>query len=644
MKLNFYLLLSLLGAAVLVSCAPDKNTFELESPEGELTVAFRIKESIPQYTVTRAADTVIRWSNLGYITEKLNFHKNVTIEKITKPSWIVESYSLVHGKQLDHSYKALEQVVHLKNEDGIGFQIIFRVSDDGVAYRYSVGATSEVGQIIEEKSFYNFPNGTKSWLQPMAKAKTGWSRTNPSYEENYEYEIAPDTPSVLGSGWCYPALFQTGDTWTLISETGLRESYCGTRLEGIPGTGGLQITFPQEAEVMSGGGLLPKFEEAGYSPWRIMAIGSQNTVVESTLGTDLADPAIDMNTEFIKPGKASWSWVMLKDDSIIYPVQKRFIQYASDMNWQYCLIDVNWDQNIGFDGIKQLVEFGNSVNVGLILWYNSSGDWNDTPYTPKSKLITKEQRQKEFAMLKEMGISGLKIDFFGGDGQSVIQYYHDILKDAAENELMINFHGATLPRGWHRTYPNLMTMESIKGEEFVTFDQRNTDAQPQHCAVIPFTRNVYDPMDYTPMVFGEIFNIERKTTNGFEIALPVLFYSGIQHMAESDRGMANVPEYVKEYLRKLPDTWEETRLVEGYPGKHAVLARRSGNSWYVSGINGEDQSKEVVLDLSFLGEAKGNLITEGTGNRDFSQREVTLGSDGTLPLTLQPNGGFAIVF
>ena len=313
------------------------------------------------------------------------------------------------------------------------------------------------------------------------------------------------------------------------------------------------------------------------------------------------------------------------------------------MNWQYCLVDVNWDLNIGYDKMKNLARYAASKNVGLIVWYNSAGSWNTVKYTPKDKLLTRESRMKEFVRIKQMGIKGLKIDFFGGDGQSVIKYYIDILKDAAQVGLLINFHGATLPRGWQRTFPHLMTMESVKGFEFVTFGQENADAQANHSAMLPFTRNVFDPMDFTPMNLYKIetSDVKRKTTSAFELATSVLFLSGIQHMAESPSGMNHVPEFVQKFLRELPDRWDDVRFIDGYPGKFVLLARKAGSKWYIACINGEDKEKTIALDLPSFEKQKGLLISDGAQPLSFVSENIS--ANQKRDLTVKGNGGFVII-
>jgi hypothetical protein len=480
--------------------------------------------------------------------------------------------------------------------------------------------------------------------QPVSKAKTGFAETYPSYEENYLQEVPVSLDSPIGYGWVYPALFRTDDVWMLITEASLNENYCGSHLTNSGNA--YQLEFPQPEEIFPDGALNPNGSLPMSTPWRIITIGDLATVTQSTQGTDLAQPAIDVDFSFVRPGLASWSWVILKDESVNYDTQKEFIDFAAEMKWPYCLVDGLWDQQIGREKIAELSEYAQNKGVELLLWYNSAGSWNSAYQTPKDKMLTHESRVEEFKWMNEIGVKGIKVDFFGGDGQSMIAYYHDLLRDAAEYGIMLNFHGATLPRGWARTYPNLMTVEAIKGYEFITFGQETADNAPTHMAMTPFTRNVFDPMDFTPINLGGVPNIERRTTNGFELALSVVFTSGIQHVAETPEGISTVPDYVKNFLTGFPGgDWEETRFIDGYPGELAVIARRHGDQWYVGGINGENIEKELELDFSFIpGSQQANLITDGEeGILSFSQEDIELNEGETFNIELKPNGGFVMV-
>jgi alpha-glucosidase len=638
-KIGRYLVV--LGVCMLAGCskpAPDL----LVSPDKQLHVkVFVTEQNTLAYSVDRAAQPVILPSALGLQLTAADFIQGVTIESQSSIAPVTDDYMIRVGKKSKIAYRANEQTFVIKNSQQQKLNLTFRVSNDGVAFRYAV--TDPViakKQFVKEITSFHFASTAKAWLQPMSVAQTGWSNTNPSYEEHYQMDIPVGTPSTLGAGWAFPGLFNTNNNWVLVSEAGMDGSWHASRLAHESVNGEYTLAPPQTPEVFTNGALLASGTGKLVSPWRILAIGDLPTIMQSTLGTDVAFPAITLNSDFVKPGHASWSWAILKDDFTTFDVQQKFIDYAADMHWDYTLIDADWDKKIGYEKLKVLVDYAAQKDIGILVWFNSSGDWNTTPYGPKSELLTHEQRAAVFARLRDIGVKGLKIDFFSGDGQSMIAYYVDILTDAAEYGLLVNFHGATLPRGWQRTYPNLMTMESIKGFEFTTFSQADQDPVAQHIAMALFARNVFDPMDFTPMVFGDIPNITRVTENSFELAESVLMISGIQHFAEIPEGMATVPDYVKDFLRELPREWDDVKFIDGYPGKYLVLARKAGDTWYVAGINAEAETKILTLDLSFVGHKNGVLIGSGETGRSFVQQDI----NGKTPQTisLRPNAGFVM--
>jgi Glycoside hydrolase 97/Glycosyl-hydrolase 97 N-terminal/Glycosyl-hydrolase 97 C-terminal, oligomerisation len=630
-------------ALLLASCSSgSKTNSSLSSPDNSITVDFGVNSKQQAwYLIKHNSQVVVDTSALGLVRKDADFSMALKVAEISDSEKAEDTYTMLTGKKKDIIYTANQKTLHLENEGGQKMDIVFNVSDDGVAFKYKFPETSgDVKYITDEKTAYNFKPSAKAWLQPMSKAKTGFAKTNPSYEEHYQMDVPVNTASPIGEGWIYPALFKEGDTWVSISETGLGSNYCATHLKYNDAGKALKVVFPQQGEVFAKDAALnPESKLPWETPWRILAIGNLQTVVQSTLGTDLAEKAVTTDVAFVQPGAASWSWAILKDDATNFETTKQFIDYAQQMQWPYCLIDADWDKRIGTDKIKELVAYGKERNVKLILWYNSAGNWNEVTLTPKDKFLTEESREKEFKWLHDTGIAGVKIDFFGGDGQSMITYYHDILKSALKHKILVNFHGATLPRGWQRTYPNLVTAEAIKGFEFITFDQQTADAAPQHCAMLPFTRNLYDPMDFTPMSLDAIPNINRRTTAGFELALPTLFVSGVQHLAEIPEGMAKQPEYVVNYLKAIPTAWDETRLLAGFPGKDVVMARRKGTTWYITGINGENKAKNLEIDLSFI-KTNGYLITDGATQK-WETKPV---KPGKTSINLKPNGGFVMKF
>lgn len=634
-----------LAVCANVMAAATTNAADLGSPDRHIRVAVSTDQGGRlQYTVMRDGKPVLLASQLGLQLEGAQLSSGLSVVARSQPRPIREHYEMATGKRRSISYRANEQTTTVRNAQQQTMEVTFRVSNDGVAFRYRVtDATLARKKLLQEHTSFALPAASRAWLQPMSVAQTGWNGTNPSYEEHYQMDIAAGSASPSPAGWVFPALFRTGDTWLALSEAGMDGSFQASRLAPQADGAVYRIANPMPAEVYPGGGLLADVTGSAplTTPWRLLALGSLKTLTESTLGTDLAAPAQPFDAALVRPGHAAWSWALLKDDATVYDVQKKFIDYAADMHWDYTLIDADWDRKIGYDKVRELVDYAASKKVGILLWYNSSGAWNSTEYSPKSQLLTHQQRVAEFARLRAMGVKGVKIDFFGGDGQSMIAYYVEILRDAADAGLLVNFHGATLPRGWSRTWPNLMTVEAIRGMEFTTFEQVDEDRMPAHAAMLPFTRNLFDPMDFTPMVFGEIPNIRRSASNGFELATSVLYLSGIQHFAETPEGMASVPAYVKALLQELPRSWDDSRLLDGYPGQHVVMARRAGKHWYIAGINATDVEKRITLDLSFAGTAQGVLITDGQAARSFQQTPIAAGRK--VVVTIKPHGGFVIL-
>jgi len=651
----FIFLLASVGPVPATSPVP---AVSIASPDGRIVVEVSVNEGQPGYAVSLDGKPAMGKSRLGVIRDDADFTTGLTPtanygKRVAQLQKIDDRYELATSKRRSGTYRANRRVLEMQTATGARIDIEFQVSNDGFAFRYAFPESdTKVHKISRELSSFNLLPGSRGWLQPIAPARSGWNESNPSYEEYYERDIPVGQPSLQGGAWVFPALFRSpasgGETWLLVSETGLRRNYCGSRLLAARRSSEYFIDFPGPLETSNGGAVTPESTLPWTTPWRLVVIGTLKTIVESTLGTDLADPpAKGFKTTASGPGKASWSWPLLGDDNTVVKIQKRFVDYAAEMNWQYTLVDSAWDRQIGYDGLKELVDYARPKNVKILIWYNSAGEWNTTPLTPRDRMTDPATRRAEFQKIKALGIAGVKVDFFAGDAQSTIAYYHDILADAAKIGLAVNFHGATLPRGWQRTYPNLMTMESVRGLEYNTFEQRNAEESPTHDTMLPFTRNVFDPMDFTPVVLDRLNNtVERRTSAAFELATSVLFTSGIQHFAEIPQGMAKAPLYVRDFLKQVPVVWDEVKYIDGFPGQFVVLARRAGKTWYVAGINAERQPRKVKIDLKSLGVAKqGTLITDGIDFLGFKSEAFPLEKGVTADeITMRPRGGFALTF
>lgn len=618
------------------------------SPDKKITaeVLLNNKQQLV-YNIQYAGKKIMENSALGIVREDADFANGIQWLGASDQVFVKDAYKIRTAKRSDIKYAANKRTVTVQNSGGTAMQVVFQVSNDGVAFRYIFPQISkEIKKISQEATTFHFIEGTRAWLQPKTEAQSGWEHSNPSYEAHYMMDIKTGTAAPGKNGWVYPALFKYDDVWMLLTEAALGRNYCGTALQQFSENNEYKINFPEDAEKFTNGVLYPESTLPWQTPWRIIAVGNLKTIAESTLGTDLAQPAIKMDSSFIKPGRASWSWIMSKDDFIVYDEQKKYIDYAADMHWEYCLIDADWDRKIGYDKIKELAVYAAKKNVGIILWYNSAGAWNTVKYTPKDKLLTHESRVQEFAVLQQMGIKGIKADFFGGDGQSFINYYQDILEDAATYHLLVNFHGATLPRGWQRTYPNLMTTEAIYGYEMITFNQKDADLAAQHMVMSAFARNAFDPMDFTPVSLYKIPRIDRRTSVSFELATSVIFLSGIQHYVEGPDGMAKMPAAVKTFMQQVPVSWDETKFIDGYPGKFYAVARRSGSKWYVAAMNADSTDKQISINgLPFIKPFKtGTLFFTNSETNDIAIDKVTVYANQPKAITIKPNHGFVMVF
>ena len=596
---------------------------------------YRVDRRSPQGTVP-----VLPFSPLGITRSDQVFVEGLKPLGATEVRLVDETYRLVHGKRRECSVKANRQTLTFQNEAGAKLELEFHVGDDGVAFRYRFPEKSdETCTVLSESTGFTIPKEARAWIQPYQES----SQWTPSYEDFYQNGIPAGTTSPVEAGWCLPALFQLkGDSaWVLLAEAGVDGAYCGTRLASEAPGGRYQVRFPDLDEGNGVGPVEPSSTLPWTTPWRAVLVGQTlDTVVRSTMVTDLCPSCAIEDTSWIKPGRAAWSWWSDHDSPRDYQKQIEFIDLAADMGWEYYLVDANWTLMDGGD-VRQMARYADSKGVGLLLWYNSGGEHNFVTEKPRGTLLHPEIRDFEFSLLKEWGVKGIKVDFFQSDKQNMMAYYLDILRDAAKHELMINFHGCTAPRGWSRTWPNLMSMEAVKGAECYTFASEYPEKAPWHNTILPFTRNVVGPMDYTPCTFSDD-KYPHITTNAHELALSIVFESGWLHLADRVAAYRGLPEGPKQFLRDVPVVWDETRVVGAEPGELAVIARRNGSTWYVGGINGKKEAADVAVDLGFLGSGKHQLelIADGRDARSFGEKSMVVQSDSPVRISVRPFGGF----
>ncbi|HYD82985.1 MAG TPA: glycoside hydrolase family 97 catalytic domain-containing protein [Opitutus sp.] len=622
---------------------------EIKSPNGALAVKLTLDAGALTYAVTHHGRTVFEPSPLGLETSLGSFATALKAAGSVTAK-IDEHYTLPHGKVREVHYVANELTAAFTNANGDKLEVIFRVSDRDVAFAYRLSGKDRRRVTIQrEATGFNLPGNATAFATWQAKPGDGWMASKPSYEEGYQIDEPVGTKSPTGLGFTFPALFRIGDTgWVLVSETGTSSNYAGTRLGDPTPHGVYRIAFPEPGENGGIGDATVSASMPLLTPWRTLTVGATlGPIVESTVATDVVQPLYAPSQTYV-PGRATWSWLVWQDASMNEADQRTFIDLAAAMGWEYILVDALWEGNLGRPKLAELVNYARSKKVEVLLWYNSNGAWNDAPQDPRNRMDTAPARQKEMAWLKSIGVKGLKVDFFGGDKQTTLKLYEDILTDGNAHGLMLVFHGATLPRGWERMYPNFMSTEAATVSENLIFSQGFADGEARLSTILSLVRNPVAPLDFGPLVLNRTFHKEagkgnaRRTTDAFQLATTVLYQSPLQHFGLTPNNLQEQPAFVIDFLKQVPVVWDEARFLSGYPGRHIALARRHGDRWYVVATNGEKQPKELTLDLPFLAGRTLTLIHDGP-DQTAATREVTVGADGRLTLSLEVGGG-AVLF
>ncbi|MGB3616508.1 MAG: glycoside hydrolase family 97 catalytic domain-containing protein, partial [Catalinimonas sp.] len=580
--------------------------------------------------------TVVEPSALGLAYDSTALTEGFTALELSGVSTGTESYTLASGKQLENSADYREQAYTFGRDGGPALVVRFRAFDDGLGFRYELDGEG-THSVREELTTFDVPTEGKAWMHAYDSV---WMYA-PGYETSYQNEVAIGEAAPAGkNGWAFPALFHTRDVWMLLTESNLDGTYCAVHLNDDPADGRYQVRMPEPNEAFDSLRVLPQITLPWSSPWRVLHLSDDLAeVTTSNLVYHLAAPA-EADGDWIEPGTASWSWWYYSDSPKDYDQLVEYVDFAAEMGWRYSLVDANWNIMEGGD-LKQLAEYAEEKGVKLLVWYNSGGPNNKVPEQPRDQMHTAEARREAFAMLRDLGVAGLKIDFFQSDKQHIIQQYVDILNDAAKYRMVINFHGCTLPRGWSRTYPHLLTMEAVLGAEAYKFNGEFPGRAPVHNTILPFTRNVVGPMDYTPVTLSDSKN-PHVTTSAHELALAVVFESGLLHLADQPKAYRALPPVAVEYLKQVPTAWDETHLVDGYPGDRVFLARRSGDVWYFGGIQSGEEAASYELNMDFLPEGDYTLtLLEDGADRAVTSREVEVTNARPVTVELKPYGGVA---
>ena len=645
------LFLSILLTSSVLAWADDVI---VSSPNNKLQVTVSDAGGRLHYTATLDGQQMLLPSALGLKTSIGDMTRDISIVN-SQLSIINSSYQMRGTKASAASYQANCLLMDIQNKDGMKMSITFQVSDNDIAFRYAL-PRQNVGRkemkrtrIMSELSSFNFPDGTTTFISPQIGPETGWEQTKPSYEEGYSADAPMATPSQYGHGYIFPALFHLPSGWALVAETGVGSNYCGSHLSDYQAGTGYTVAYPDRGENNGFGSDFAAIPLPGETPWRTITLGSSlKPIVETTISYDLVEPLYAPATNY-KPGRYTWSWLIWQDNSINYDDQVKFIDLAAAMGFEYCLVDNWWDTQIGRDRIPELSRYAQSKGVHLLLWYNSNGFANDAPQGPRNCMNTAIAREREMKWMQSIGIKGIKVDFFGGDKQEVMRLYEDILSDANRYGLQVVFHGCTIPRGWEKMYPNYVASEAVLASENVFFNEGAAIKEPFDLTLHPFCRNATASMDWGGIIMNKYLSKDnksrhsRKTTDIFEMASGIIMQTSVQCVAMQPNNLEELPQFEMDFLKTLPTTWDETRYIDGYPGKYVVLARRHGNDWYVAGLSAGKLPLPLTLNLPMF--APGQTLQYYVDDKKTSEPSLTtlkVDKKGQAKVVLQPNGGLIL--
>ena len=638
-----------LSLALIAVCAYGET---VTSPNGKLVVDVTCENGKPAYSADYWGVNFLKPSPLGLVTNIGDFTKGLQLLSVTDQTSISDDYSLPNIKNSDVHYRANERTFTFGKDGKPVMDVCFRVDDTDLGLRYTLRPQGETlcAVIESEATGFVFPDGTTTFLCPQSAPMTGWARTAPSYETNYDLDAQMGS-NGWGYGYSFPCLFKNNNEgWMLVSETGVDGSYCASHLDNMGGSH-YAIGYPDAGELNGFGTTGAAVSLPANTPWRTVTFGhSLRPITATTIPFDLVQPKYKASKDY-KYGKGTWSWIIKMDPSCNFDEQKRYIDFASDLGYSTVLVDALWDTQIGYDKIEELARYGKTKGVDLYLWYNSNGTWNDAPQGPRGKMDRSHARRAEMEWMQKTGIRGIKVDFFGSDKQPMMQLYEDILSDANDYGIEVIFHGCTLPRGWERMFPNFIACEAVLASENLHFSQGMCDAEAKNATIHPVVRNTVGSMDFGGSALNKWYNSnnepgkgsQRRTSDVFALATAVLFQSPVQHFALAPNNLTDAPAWAVDFMKAVPTTWDEVRFLDGYPGKYLIMARRHGNDWYIAAINAQAEPVKTKLQLPMLEAGEAVTLYADDKNLNGSVKQAKLNKKQELEITVPCNGAALIV-
>lgn len=640
------------------------------SPDGKLQVNVTCADGKPVYTVTYNGKPCMKTSPLGLNTNIGDFTKDLSLSNCSAVEPVKTDYTLYNIKRKNNHYEANQQIYTFSQNGKEVLKAIFQISNSNIAFRYEILNSKKEAKcavVNDEATGFFMNDGTTTFFCPQMGEMTGFARTAPSYETHY---TADETmgKNGWGQGYTFPCLFKAPGNndrpvWILVSETGVN-NYPGCKIVNN-GAGNYKISFPSQKENNGYGSTGAQISLPDKTPWRTLTVSDnlkdivETTVTWNVLSTEQNNDArINKMREVHKAGygRGAWSWIIADDASCNFDTQKEYIDFAAAMGWESLLIDAQWDRQIGRDRIAELAKYGKEKGVYLYLWYNSNGNWNDAPQTPRNCLDKANARQAEMEWLEKTGIRGIKVDFFGGDKQCTMQLYYDILFDAMKHGIKVIFHGCTLPRGWEYIFPNYVASEAVRASENLRFSQGECDREAMDATFLPFLRNAVGNMDFGGSTLNWYYNKynqpgkgggHRITSDVFALATAVLFQSPVQHFSMAPGNLTDAPAWALDFMKQVPTTWEDIRFIDGYPGKYVVLARKSQQGkWYLTAINGTKETLKLKLPVDMFAVGQTVNVYSDKATKEVtpvgSVKKVKIGKKQTMEAVIPVNGAFLV--
>jgi alpha-glucosidase len=633
------------------------QTYSVFSPDGKVAFELSVFEKLTM-SVYYKGKPIIQNSEFGLQFEQSVYLGTDMVVVSQNQAEVNEFWKPVIGQYTQVHNHANELKLSLKEKrfPAREIQLVLRAYNDGAAFRYIVSesfkkfipdyAEGKTIPLIQENSSFSFTGD-----------HTIWAANFGGYVSHQESEYDKIKLSDVGAGDIIglPLLVQVEpDLYAAITEANLTD-WAGMYLSAHPKADKKPFTLSTKLSPLPGSNVLVNVKPGSASPWRLLMIGEEpGDLIESQIIWNLNEPCAIKDPSWIKPGISAWDhwWsgeVKMDTETIL-----KYIDLAADMGWEYMLIDWNWygppfAEEVGGRGdpdadittvidavdMPKIIEYAKAKKVDLLLWLL----WDHV----------EKQMDEAFPLYEQWGIKGVKIDFMQRDDQWMVNWYHKVVKKAAEHRLAVDFHGAYKPTGWTRTYPNLLTREGVLGNEYSKWSSRIT---PEHTTTLPFTRMLAGQMDFTPGAFlnksmGQFENgapAQAMGTRCNQLAMFVVYYSPLTVACDHPDNYKNQPGI--EFLKKVPTVWDDTKVINGKVGEYITMARRKDNTWFIGAMT-NSEARTLTIDLDFLGEGKWEIhYFKDAKDANVHAEKLEMGSakvtmESELVLTMAPGGGYA---